>query len=181
MVLMNAVDQYLDDVAALDPDGDPGIGWASLGSGLSFEQWRAEQQRLGEQISHVEYGDTAAHRALIERMHRLLPHGKSYPRDAEAYVISPEMHNVVRAAALTVTPDDLFTIDPTSDLPTPAGLLLLPTVCGSDGGVYAPISAIGWRPESGPWSRADRRDRRCGSRGCPNEPISTSSHCGRMP
>jgi hypothetical protein len=127
-VLMNALDQYLDDVAELDPDADPGIGWASLGSGLSPEQWRTELRRLGEQISHIRYGDTAAHRTLITRMHTLLPHGKSYPRHAEAYVISPEMHNVVRAASLTVTPDDQFTLDPNSALPTPAGLLLLPRV-----------------------------------------------------
>jgi hypothetical protein len=44
----------------------------------------------------------------------------------------------------------LFTLDPTSDLPTPAGLLLLPSACGAATGVYAPVSAVGWRPEAGP-------------------------------
>jgi hypothetical protein len=52
-------------------------------------------------------------------------------------------------AALTVTSDDLFTLDPTSDLPIPAGLLLLPSACGAATGVYAPVSAVGWRPEAG--------------------------------
>ena len=106
---------------AVDPAVAPGIGWGNLGSGMSPEQWRTELDLLGEQIGHIEYGDTAEHRALIERLHTLLPHEKSYRSHAEAYVISPEMHNVVQAAALTVTPDDLFTLCPTSDLPTPAG------------------------------------------------------------
>ena len=45
-------------------------------------------------------------------MHALLPNGKPYPAHAEAYVISPEMHTVLRAAALTVTREDLLTVDP---------------------------------------------------------------------
>jgi hypothetical protein len=37
------------------------------------------------------------------------------------------MHDVVMAAAMTVTPDDLGTVDPDLDPPTPVGLLLLPS------------------------------------------------------
>jgi hypothetical protein len=105
-------------------------------------------QRLGGEVERMRYGDTHAHRVLLERLHTLLPHGKPYPPAAEAYVISPEMHNVVRAAAATVTPQDLFTLDPDTDPPTPAGLLLLPTACSAGTDVYAPVSVLGWRPET---------------------------------
>jgi hypothetical protein len=42
-------------------------------------------------------------------------------------VISPQMQAVVVAAALTITHDDLLTVDPAMAPPVPAGLLLLPT------------------------------------------------------
>jgi hypothetical protein len=121
-----------------------------FGSGLAPERWHEEFLRLGADLSGGEPADPVEwYRVRIERMHALFPHGKAYPSHTEAYVISPEMHNVVRAAALTVTREDLLTLDPETDLPTPAGLLLLPAACRSGAGAYPPISAIGWRPESG--------------------------------
>jgi hypothetical protein len=106
--------------------------------------------RLGADLSGGEPADvTEWYRVRLERMHALLPNGKPYPAHAEAYVISPEMHNVVRAAALTVTPEDLLTVDPDTDPPTPAGLLLLPVACRSGFGAYPALSAVGWRPETG--------------------------------
>ena len=170
-VMVNAVDQYLVDVAALtaglqgvDDGGDrpenglspvrwddvPGFVLAGFGTGLAPQRWREEFLRLGADMARGEPPDVVErHRVLIERMHTLFPHGKAYPPHTEAYVISPEMHNVVRAAALTVTREDLFTLDPDIDPPTPAGLLLLPGPCRSGAGGYPPISAVGWRPESG--------------------------------
>ncbi|MCO1659189.1 hypothetical protein KDL28_29370 [Pseudonocardia sp. S2-4] len=147
-VLLNAVDTFLDDVQARDPDSVPGAGWGYLDENRDPRQWRMELTALGGEIGQVRYGDIEAHRVLLGRLHTLLPHGKPYPPGAEAYVISPQMHNVVRAAAATLTPQDLLTLDPDTDLPTPAGLVLLPAACGSPTSVYAPVSVIGWRPET---------------------------------
>ena len=119
-VLVTAIHQYLDDADQLDPDGLPAAALTSIGTGLTPDQWRGELDRLVADMSRGEPADmTLRHRLLLERMHTLMPNGMAYPPHTEAYVISPEMHNVVRAAAMTVTEDDLFTLDPDTDLPTP--------------------------------------------------------------
>lgn len=153
-VMMTAAHQHIGDVRDLIADDDPDaaalkLATLSLGSGIPAEQWLQDMTRLGEDMTRVESSGAQTHRALLERMHRLLHHGKAYPAHAEAYVISPQMHNVVMAASMTVTPEDLFTLDPATDPPTPAGLLLLPAACGNPHSVFAPVSAIGWRPQPG--------------------------------
>ena len=149
-VMVTAIHQYLDDADQFNPDGLHGAALASVGMGLTPQQWRGELDRLVVDMGRGEPADVVLrHRLLLERMHALMPNGMAYPPHTEAHVISPEMHNVVRAAAMTVTEDDLFTLDSDTDLPTPAGVLLLPQVCGSGSARYAPVSVIGWRPQTG--------------------------------
>jgi hypothetical protein len=65
---------------------------------MAPRRWREEFLQLGADLSGGGPADvTEWYRVRLERMHALLPNGKPYPAHAEAFVISPEMHNVVRA------------------------------------------------------------------------------------
>lgn len=118
-----------------------------VGTGLEPAQWIELEEALEARIRRpVE--SPADYEQQLRDLARLAPHGRRYPAHTEAYVISPEMHNVVVAAALTLTAEDLFTLDPEFDPPTPAGMLLLPTQMWRSER-YAALSAIGWQPYSG--------------------------------
>jgi hypothetical protein len=152
-VMVTATLRYAREVKELGMDNDNEakvqLASLSLGSGMNTEDWLAEMTKLTEEMAQVRQLTPEIHAQLLKQMHRLIHHGEAYPSHAEAYIIAPEMHNVVMAASMTVTRDDLFTVDPETDPPTPAGLFLLPTPCGSGRGAFAPVSAIGWRPQSG--------------------------------
>jgi len=145
--MVTATLRYARDVKELGMDDDneatAQLASLGLGSGMNTEDWLAEMTKLTEEMARVRQPTPEIHTQLLKLIHRVLHHGEAYPSHAEAYIIAPEMHNVVMAASMTVTRDDLFTVDPETDPPTPAGLLLLPTPCGSERGAYAPVPAIG--------------------------------------
>jgi hypothetical protein len=118
----------------------------SVHNGLHPDQIEQRIEQLGQQMGRVRRG---GYPYLLDRMQEL-PNGRPYPTCTEALVVSPRMHDVVMAAAMIVTPEDLRTVDPELDPPTPVGLLLLPTPRRGRAGVFAPPSLIGWRPLAGP-------------------------------
>ncbi|MFJ8546650.1 hypothetical protein ACIRFH_32645 [Streptomyces sp. NPDC093586] len=66
---------------------------------------------------------------------------------AEILVISPAAHAAVMAAAATLEPADIATLDKDRDIPMPAGLLVLPepVVVENRGGSLSDIRAFGWQ------------------------------------
>ena len=151
-VLFNGYAQHVESIqqrAAAEPDPQRAEllrATLALHNGLPPEEIEQRIEHLGQQMRR---GAQAGYPYLLDRLHELLPNGRPYPAHTEALVISPQMHDVVMAAAMTVTPDDLGTVDPDLDPPTPVGLLLLPSPRRGRAGVYAPTSLIGWRPLSG--------------------------------
>ncbi|MGW5330893.1 hypothetical protein [Streptomyces sp. NPDC004014] len=67
--------------------------------------------------------------------------------NAEVLVISPAAHAAVMAAAATLEPSDVATLDKDRDIPMPAGLLVLPepVVVENRGGSLSDIGAFGWQ------------------------------------
>ncbi|MFD0723910.1 hypothetical protein [Streptomyces globosus] len=67
--------------------------------------------------------------------------------DAEVLVISPAAHAAVMAAAATLEPADVGTLDKDRDIPMSAGLLVLPepVVVENRGGTLSDIRAFGWQ------------------------------------
>ncbi|MFI9296782.1 hypothetical protein [Streptomyces gardneri] len=67
--------------------------------------------------------------------------------DAEVLVISPAAHAAVMAAAATLEPADVGTLDKDRDIPMPAGLLVLPepVILENRGGSLSDIRAFGWK------------------------------------
>ncbi|MFF9127929.1 hypothetical protein ACF09J_32520 [Streptomyces sp. NPDC014889] len=67
--------------------------------------------------------------------------------DAEVLVISPAAHAAVMAAAATLEPADVGTLDKNRDIPMPTGLLVLPepVVVENRGGSLSDIRAFGWQ------------------------------------
>ncbi|WP_327328697.1 hypothetical protein OG735_41260 (plasmid) [Streptomyces sp. NBC_01210] len=68
-------------------------------------------------------------------------------RDAEVFVISPAAHAAVMAAAATLEPADLSTLDRDRDIVTPNGLLVLPepVVIVNRIGSLSDTAAFGWQ------------------------------------
>ncbi|MGA5128124.1 hypothetical protein ACPCAG_33085 [Streptomyces pseudogriseolus] len=66
---------------------------------------------------------------------------------AEVLVISPAAHAAVMAAAATLEPADVATLDKDRDIPMPTGLLVLPepVVVENRGGSLSDIRAFGWQ------------------------------------
>ncbi|MFJ3213132.1 hypothetical protein [Streptomyces flaveolus] len=66
---------------------------------------------------------------------------------AEVLVISPAAHAAVMAAAATLEPSDVGTLDKNRDIPMPTGLLVLPepVVVENRGGSLSDIRAFGWQ------------------------------------
>ncbi|MFD9044209.1 hypothetical protein [Streptomyces bottropensis] len=66
---------------------------------------------------------------------------------AEVLVISPAAHAAVMAAAATLEPADVSTLDKARDIPMPTGLLILPepVVVENRGGSLSDIRAFGWQ------------------------------------
>jgi hypothetical protein len=123
-VMVTATLRYAREVKELgmDDDNDAKVQLASLslGSGMNTEDWLAEMTKLTEEMAQVRQPTPQIHAQLLKQMHRLIHHGEAYPSHAEAYIIAPEMHNVVMAASMTVTRDDLFTPGP-RNRPTNSG------------------------------------------------------------
>jgi hypothetical protein len=67
--------------------------------------------------------------------------------NAEVLVISPAAHAAVMAAAATLEPADVGTLDKDRDIPMSAGLLVLPesVVVENRGGSLSDIRAFGWQ------------------------------------
>ncbi|MFI8916490.1 hypothetical protein ACIGW4_33430 [Streptomyces sp. NPDC053513] len=67
--------------------------------------------------------------------------------DAEVLVISPAAHAAVMAAAATLDPADVGTLDKDRDIPMRAGLLILPDpiIVENRGGSLSDIRAFGWQ------------------------------------
>jgi hypothetical protein len=122
-------------------------------SGLETPEWLDRMSTVVDEINRCR--DFAGlWSPLLDKLNELAPHGHRYPTHTEAFVISPEMHNVTMAASLTVTPEDLDTADTQLDPPTPAGVLYLPSPVSpatveSTTRRYAPVSALSWRQHSG--------------------------------
>ncbi|MFD6250277.1 hypothetical protein [Streptomyces roseolus] len=68
-------------------------------------------------------------------------------KEAEVLVISPAAHAAVMAAAATLDPADVATLDKDRDIPMPTGLLVLPDpiIVENRGGSVSDIRAFGWQ------------------------------------
>lgn len=105
------------------------------------------------------------------RLQELIPLGRTMPPDTHAFVVSPDMHETVLAAALTVAPTDVRTLDPELDPPARSGVLLLPAPLRiGDGTNYARVSVLAWRPAEvrlgigvTPWPSRHMADEQLGS------------------
>jgi hypothetical protein len=124
-------------------------------TGLSRDEWASRVRTALDEHEATDERDRSrrVHLTVPEytqetrRLQKLIPLGCTMPPDTQAFVTSPDMHEVVLAAALTVAPTDVRTLDPELDPPARSGVLLLPAPLRiGDGTNHARVSLLAWRP-----------------------------------